>query len=205
MHHDSWDTPHGRCVVVELADDTAIEAALAALPAAEQAHAQSLTEIRRRELVSGRTALHLALGDFGPAILADDRGAPILPPGWVGSVSHKGTIAAALAAPSGAGWIGIDVERAAPPRVDIAPRILTPRELAALPDRGTSVTLRFAIKEAIYKAVDPMVRRYVGFREVELAWTGDACEVRSELPLSIEVTWREHAGLYLASARARPA
>ena len=199
---------HGACVVVELGDP---DAALAALPAAEQQRAAELEPIRRREFVAGRTALHLAVGAETP-IASDDRGAPILPPGWVGSISHKGshegshagTLAAALVAPAGTGHIGVDLELAAPPRADIARKILTPREAAALPDRGRAVTLRFAIKEAIYKAVDPYVRRYVGFTEVELDLTGDAVLVTTELPYAIEATWREHAGHWLATARAVP-
>lgn len=191
---------HGACVIVELDDP---EAALAALPAAEQHRAGQLGPVRRREFVAGRTALHLALGAGAP-ILSDDRGAPILPPGWVGSISHKGALAAALVAPAGQGHLGVDLERAAPPRTDIARRILTPREQAALPDRGRAVTLRFSIKEAIYKAVDPYVRRYVGFTEVELDLTGDAARVTTELPYAIEATWREHAGHWLATARAVP-
>jgi 4'-phosphopantetheinyl transferase EntD len=191
---------HGACVLVEIEDH---DAALAALAAVEQHRAAELGPLRGRELIAGRTALHLALGSAVP-ILSDDRGAPVLPPGWVGSVSHKGSLAAALVAPAGAGHIGVDLELAAPPRQDIARRILTPREQAALPDRGRAVTLRFAIKEAIYKAVDPYVRRYVGFTEVELELAGNAVAITTALPLAIEASWREHAGHWLATARAVP-
>jgi len=198
---------HGGCVVLELADDAA---ALAHLPVAEQHRALELAPARRREYIAGRTALRLALASARPAaaeppaILSDDRGAPLLPDGWVGSISHKGAFAAALVAPAGAGHIGVDLERAQPSRHDIGRRILTAREQAALPDRDLAVTLRFAIKEAIYKALDPYVRRYVGFTEVELDLTGDAVTVTTELPFAIEASWREHAGHWLATARAVP-
>lgn len=191
---------HGSCVIVELAD---ADAALVQLAPLEQQHAGARSPIRRREFVAGRTALHLALDSAEP-ILSDDRGAPVLPTGWVGSISHKGELAAALVAPVGRGHIGLDLELAAPPRQDIARRILTPREQAALPDRGRAVTLRFAIKEAIYKAIDPYVRRYVGFTEVELDLTDEAVAISTELPFAIEATWREHAGHWLATARATP-
>ena len=194
---------HGACVLVELVDPDAAVTALAALAAAEQHRAGQLGPVRRGEFIAGRTALHLALGSDAP-ILSDDRGAPILPPGWTGSISHKAGLAAALVAPAGAGCVGVDLELAAAPRADIARRILTPREQAALPDRGRAVTLRFAIKEAIYKAVDPYVRRYVGFTEVELELDGDAVAVATALPFAIEATWREHAGHWLATARAVP-
>jgi 4'-phosphopantetheinyl transferase EntD len=207
--HERLALAHGACVVVELGDH---EAALARLPPAEQQRAGELGPLRRDAYVAGRTALHLALasamGEEGVPVLSDDRGAPILPPGWVGSISHKGSpagaLAAALVAPAGHGHIGVDLEIAAPPRHDIARRILTPREQAALPDRGRAVTLRFSIKEAIYKAIDPYVRRYVGFTEVELDLTGDAVAVTTALPFAIEATWREHAGHWLSTARAVP-
>ncbi|MBA3503955.1 MAG: 4'-phosphopantetheinyl transferase superfamily protein [Myxococcota bacterium] len=199
------ETAHGLCVLVDIDD---VEGTLAALPPEEQAHAQTLAEIRRREHVGGRFALHHALADFTTPIAISDRGAPVLPPGWTGSVSHKGTRAAAIVAAFGGAHVGLDLERAAPPKIDIARRILTPREQTALTGdalaRGLAVTLRFAIKEAIYKAVDPYVRRYVGFTEVELDLEGDSCLVRSELPFAIEATWREHEGFWLATARATP-
>ena len=201
------DTPHGLCVLVEVAD---VERMLETLPPAEREHAAKLAEIRRRELVGGRAALHHALGDYVTPILPDDRGAPMLPAGWVGSVSHKAALAGALVAPSSiGGHVGLDLEAAAPPKIDIARRILTAREQAALPtdalERGRATTLHFAIKEAIYKAIDPYLRRYVGFTEVELELAGEECAVTTQLPLVIEATWREHAGFWLATARARRA
>jgi enterobactin synthetase component D len=199
---DRFALAHGACVVIELADP-AVAAALAGLPPDEQRRAAELSERRRVDYIAGRTALHLALGAVTP-ILSDDRGAPVLPAGWVGSVSHKGARAAALVAAAGAGFVGVDLEVAAAPRQDIARRILTPREQAALPDRGRAVTLRFAIKEAIYKAIDPYERRYVGFTEVELELAGDDVEVTTALPYVIEASWREHAGHWLATARAVP-
>ena len=160
---------HGACVIVELDDEAG---ALARLAPAEQARAAELGPVRRREFIAGRTALHLALDSDAP-VLSDDRGAPIVPAGWVGSVSHKRALAAALVAPVGAGRIGVDLELAVPPRGDIGPRVLTARELAALTGGGRGVTLRFAIKEAIYKALDPWVQRMVAFQEVEIVTAPD--------------------------------
>jgi len=193
-------TSHGTCVLVEIED---VEATLAALPLEEQAHAKTLAELRRREHVGGRLALHHALADFTTPILVNDRGAPVMPAGWTGSVSHKGARAAAIVAPDLGAFVGLDLERAAPPKVDIARRILTPREQAMIaPGDGRAVTLRFAIKEAIYKAIDPYVRRYVGFTEVELDLEGETAVVTTPLPFAIEAIWREHEGFWIATARA---
>ena len=188
------DSPHGRIAVVELADDAgAIAAALARLPEPERARAAQLSPTKLREYVAGRTALHQLIGDA--VIGVSDRGAPIAD-GWTCSISHKGTHAVALVAPAGSGFVGIDLEHARAPRIDIARRILTPNEPQVA---GAALTRVFAIKEAIYKAVDPIVRRYVKFTEVEL----DADDrVASALPAAIDVwciAWREH---WVATARA---
>ena len=176
----------------------------------EQRIAEQLGSVRRRELAAGRAALRSALADLGvtstPAILADDRGAPVLPAGFVGSISHKAERAAALVAPAGQGFVGIDIELAAPARLAIEKRILTPREQTRV--SGRDVTLYFSIKEAIYKAIDPIVRRYVGFTEVELDVRADgSVDVTvidvARLPVAIEAAWREHDGHWLATARAR--
>ncbi|HET9626502.1 MAG TPA: 4'-phosphopantetheinyl transferase superfamily protein [Kofleriaceae bacterium] len=203
-------------MIVELDGDAALAAALAGLVADEQARAAVLAPARQLGFVAGRAALRHALGEpaHGVALGSNDRGAPIVPAGWVGSLSHKARLAAALVAPAGDAHIGGDLERAAPPKTDIARRVLTPRELATLPPaddveaRGRAVTLPFSIKEAVYKAIDPYVRRYVGFLEVELDFAADdpdQVRVTSALPLAIEATWREHAGHWLTTARARKA
>lgn len=189
------DTPYGRCAIAE-GEGEILEA--------EQPHAASLGETRRREFAAGRTALRRAFGQ-DVAILPDDRGAPQLPAGWVGSISHKGARAAAIVAPADAGYIGIDLELATQSRLPIERRILTPYEQENV--SGREVTLYFAIKEAVYKAIDPIVRRYVGFTEVELTLAGNTAEVRvmdpSRLPVEVEAWWQEREGHWLATARAR--
>ncbi len=201
------DTPHGRCIVLELDGDEPPRYG------DELTIAASLAPPRRREFIAGRTALRTALGiaraeggaeSIDAPIVPDDRGAPMLPAGWVGSISHKGSRAAALVAPAGQGYIGVDLEAAAPSRMPIERRILTPREQGVT---GKEVTLRFAIKEAIYKAIDPIVRRYVAFTEVELdVHANGSVDVHvldlSRLPVVVEAWWHERDGMWLATARA---
>jgi enterobactin synthetase component D len=201
---DFVETPHGRCLIVEL--DQAAREDTTALVGVEVSHAAALGPVRKREFIAGRAALRSLLGE-PVAIVADDRGAPVLPAGWVGSISHKADRAAALIAPAGDGFVGLDIELAAPPRQPIEKRILTAREQQRIND-GRDVTLHFAIKEAIYKAVDPMVRRYVGFTEVELEIARDgSCSVHildpARLPVVVDAWWQERDGLWLATARAK--
>jgi 4'-phosphopantetheinyl transferase EntD len=124
------------------------------------------------------------------AIRRDDRGAPVLPANLVErvrvSVTHKDSHAAALVADvatlasgeagegHGIGHVGIDLELDEPrtrARTDgLVRQVLTPAEQAQLPDdddgRRRALLVRFAAKEALYKAIDPVLRRYVGFLEV---------------------------------------
>ncbi len=186
-------SPHGTIALVEVPDD-ALDDALARLPEAERARAAALSPNRRHDFVAGRTALHALIGDVDVTI--SDRNAPVVA-GWTCSISHKGTRAAAIAAPEGNGFVGIDLELAAAPKLDITKRIVTAREPRPV---GAEITRVFAIKEAIYKAIDPIVRRYVGFLEVELI---DGAVI-TDVPAVVETWSIEHAGYWLATARARP-
>lgn len=205
---------HGR--VVAIAVEEPDDATLAELHPDERARAETLAPLRRREWVAGRRALREALGGALPrpaatALLADDRGAPVLPPGAVGSVSHKRELAVALAAADD-GWTrGVDLEQPGPRRIDLSPRILTAAERAAIAGvtglaRDRLVILAFALKEAIYKAIDPHLRRYVGFQEVAV-WTEAPGVARVEpvgdWGLDVEAAWVEVDAYLIATARAR--
>jgi 4'-phosphopantetheinyl transferase EntD len=163
-------TPGGRVADADLHPD-------------EAAFAATLRGYRQVGFVGGRLALREARHALGAPIgpsLPDDRGAPSMPPGFVGSVSHKRTLAVAIAARDVEGIVGVDLEDRAPARLRIADRVLRPPEVEALaaiagddPDeverrRWQALLLRFSIKESIYKAIDPFVRRYVGFLEAEV-------------------------------------
>jgi len=212
---------HGTCVALAVATDgpslapsVDLPLALATLHPAERALASAMAPARQRDWVAGRAALRAALRRLSPeldadAIHANDRGAPQLPPGWVGSISHKRGLAVALAAPD-RGWaIGVDVELDAPPRSDISRRVLTPAELdqiAPLPpdERSRMIMLHFALKEAVYKAIDPYLRRYVGFLEVAVAPATDGtATVASDLPVAVEAAWGRVEGLIVCTARGR--
>ena len=208
---------HGRCVGVRLSGAVgAVEAlAEAALLPEERAYAASLSSVRRRTWMGGRIALRQALAREGigaPPVLADGRGAPALPPGVAGSVSHKEDMAVALVSREPVAKLGVDVERDAPGKLDISKKVLTDEELLELAKLGSSerareVLLRFSAKESIYKALDPFVRRYVGFREVALALRADGTAiVTPKLPATegtfvMEVRWMRRDGMILTTAR----
>jgi len=223
------DLPHGRCVGVRV--PVAIEQVdLPRLASEERDFFESLSPARRPTWLAGRIALREALRDLGLAagpILATRRGAPKLPDGVAGSISHKRTLAVALAArQEGGSSIGIDIEPvpATPPspieagwdnRPDISSRIMTAEELRVLasipePLRRRDVILHFSIKEALYKAINPLVGRYVSFQEATVLPRADGgvgvtlALAKGEGPFSAAAHWSEIHGHILTTARVWP-
>lgn len=172
--------PHGVVVGVHLplSSDPVDDEALGRLTGPERAHATGLRGFRQVQFVGGRLAAATAFAELGARrapVLSDEHGAPTLPEGLVGSITHKQDLAIALMARGRVG-IGVDLEDTDRPRPGVPERVLTPRELAAvreLPEsrQWVDTVVRFSVKESVYKAIHPTLRRYVGFGEVEV-WPG---------------------------------
>jgi 4'-phosphopantetheinyl transferase EntD len=210
---------HGRCIVVLLPEAGALEhMARATLLAQEMEHAATLRDARRRSYLGGRVAMREALSREGigaPAVLSDDRGAPLLPPGVTGSITHKRDVAAALVTREQNARVGIDLEEDVPTTLDLSRQVLTPGEIAELSHLGDAplareVLLRFSAKEALYKALDPFVRRFVGFTEVSVTPRPDGTarvglRLRpGEGPFAADVRWARLEGLVVTTARVHP-
>ena len=119
-----------------------------------------------------------------PCILKDEYGRPMVPPGFLGSISHKDNIGVALVAEDGddasliTKGIGIDIEKASTLKSRIERKILTPNERENLGNlegisRDEEVLLRFSLKESVYKAMHPLINQYVGFQEAEITPKSD--------------------------------
>ena len=116
--------------------------------------------------------------------------APRWPPGIVGSNTHSGGMAAAAVARASAfHGIGLDLERIGRGSERLVARILRPEErarLEALPPerREEAFAVAFAIKEGIFKALNPATGVFLGFQDAAL----------EELPVpgaaQGELTWR---------------
>ncbi len=207
---------HGLCLGMHLppASEGADVLAHPSLRPEERALAARMSAVRRRTWVGGRVAMRLALERCMldvPSVLVDDRGAPVLPAGVSGSISHKETIAVALVARESTARVGVDIEREGERTLDISSKVLTDDELVEVAGfspaaRDREVLLRFSAKESIYKAIDPFVRRFVGFKEVAVSPRPDGtAEVRDHLPeptrFAIEVRWQRLQGYVLTTAR----
>jgi enterobactin synthetase component D len=184
----------------------------------ERQYAEGLNGYRQMNWVAGRIAMHKALGALGAPqgdVLTGPYGEPVMPGIATGSISHKDGLVVAFAARAKHGHIGVDLEDGRGPSRDVAEKVLTPAELEtvrSLPlDRQWPATLmRFSIKEAVYKALFPYVRRYVGFREahVDLEFNGP-CHVRLDLqekegPFRVEARLHWVGDRILSVARVRP-
>lgn len=215
---------HGRCVGVRVPSPND-QVDLGCLRREERDYLAKLAPIRRPTWLAGRLALHAALADLGVdrgPILATQRGAPALPADVSGSISHKRTLAVALAAcRANELSLGVDIEPVPPPSVaesawnnrpDISSRVMTPVELAlldALPEdvRRRQVILHFSLKESLYKALNPLIGRYVSFQEAIVLPASEGTVAvtlnlkRREGPFRVDARWVEMDGHLLTTAK----
>ena len=157
-----------------------------ALHADERAHAATLSPRRRPEWIGGRLAFARAASERGwprVALGTGPRGEPALPEGLAGSISHKNALAVALVARADGATLGVDLEALAPARPSIEEIALRAEEREALhrlPDaeRWHALVLAFAVKEALYKALHPRLRRYVRYDEAAVRLPAEGPEIR---------------------------
>jgi 4'-phosphopantetheinyl transferase EntD len=209
--------PFGCLAAVSLPSDLAPvpPEVFARLDPEEQSLGRELKGRRQVAFVGGRIAFRMAAASArlptGP-LLTGPRGEPTLPPGVAGSIAHKRTLAIALVGPSSRGTLGVDLEELLPDRSAIARRVLRPEEVAAVtctpPEaRWREILLRFSVKEALYKALHPLLRRYVHFDEASVAIgpgddVGLVLHLRGRAPaLLAAARFREREGLVIAEAR----
>ena len=150
---------------------------------------------RRLEFSLGRMAARHALAQLGitnrPAIGSGEKGMPLWPDGIVGSITHAAGSAIAVAAHDREAWaLGIDLqdlERGR--RVDISKMICHDSELPwieALPEqRHERLLSLFSAKESIYKALFPVCRRYISFKDVQLLWDEQRSEFDARLVVNL--------------------
>lgn len=135
---------------------------------------------RRREFGTSRACARQALEAVGVApvpVLRDAHGAPLWPPGIVGSMTHcKGYRAAAVARSADVAAVGVDAEPHEPLRhTTVLERVTIPEErgqLASLAACRPDICwdrLLFAAKESVYKAWYPLTGVVLDFDEAVVA------------------------------------
>lgn len=169
--------PFGVVAAVRLPPDKepVAESVLERLTHEEQQLVRVESGFRQIELVGARLAWHAAaqaLGLDGSLVRGIDR-APHPPPGVSVSLTHKRDLALALVQRGDAGRVGLDLEGDGRPHTRIAEKVLRDEELAVIsaaePERQwLEVLVRFAVKEAVYKALQPRLGRYIAFSEASV-------------------------------------
>lgn len=151
-------------------------------PGEEEALGPRAIERRRAFFALGRAAAREALAELGVERTPIGRGPggePLWPPGFLGAISHAGDLAIALVGPRSAyAGLGVDVEelgRGPSPRA--ARLICRPSEMEWVDVESGSerLAMLFSAKEAVFKALYPIERVWLGFSDAELTWRPERC------------------------------
>lgn len=142
----------------------------------ERAQLARAVASRRQEFAAGRACLRNALADCGAfpeSIPTGPNREPVLPDGFVASVTHCRGFCGAAAARCGAILsIGLDAELADPLEQDIEELVCVPDERAWLTERGHDdrpwSKFLFSAKESVYKCWFPIQRRFLDFQDVRI-------------------------------------
>jgi 4'-phosphopantetheinyl transferase EntD len=162
----------GDGVVVE--DDRPGDDAIVLEPEEEALVARAV-ESRRHEFTVGRACARRAMARLGIAtggVPSHPERDPVWPDRIVGSITHtldadgRLRCAAALARTDAAVGIGIDAEPATPLDADLVGLVCLPGEVRPGDRAGAKVV--FCVKEALYKAVFPLTRRFLEFSDVRV-------------------------------------
>lgn len=137
-------------------------------------------ERRRNDFIAGRVALHLLcqkLGQDVPMINVDHQGMPIFPAPLKGSLSHSnGNLIGMMTSDPDIHSLGVDLESLV--TSDRAERLHHKignvdefNRLAKLYTTDVAFTILFAAKEALFKAVYPLVKSMFWFEDAVLIGT----------------------------------
>ena len=138
-------------------------------------HLQSAVEKRQRSYLTGRACAQFLYAKYqlewdGLPMYADThplKGAPQWPQGFVGSISHSNDLAVAcLFSKQKVHSVGIDTEHIMNQEraLQLRSHILHPLETWV--KTPLELSLVFSFKESIYKALNPLLKRFIGFQEV---------------------------------------
>jgi 4'-phosphopantetheinyl transferase EntD len=130
-----------------------------------------------------------ALGLTAVALPRSISGAPVWPPGVVGSLAHDEEVAVAAVAKSGQfSALGIDVEPATALPPELVRLVATPTERRRYPPAVTESRLLFVIKEAIYKTLNPHDGVFLDFQDIEVDLSPNRGRTRTGQTVEITFT-----------------
>lgn len=144
-------------------------------------HIRNSVVKRQAEFIAGRLCARSILDAYGQGrhvVAVGNHREPRWPEGFLGSITHSGSYAAAIACPArDIVGIGIDVESVIKPeaRQAMMDMVVNADEIAYLRGRAGEVgfdsllTLVFSAKESFFKAAFPQVQAYFDFDAVQVA------------------------------------
>ncbi|WP_115686286.1 4'-phosphopantetheinyl transferase [Corynebacterium senegalense] len=214
MQHLDLFPAHARYIYIRTGDSRDLTNYRELLPE-EQGLVSQAVDSRKGEFGDARWCAHQALRELGveteEAILRGERGMPLWPEGFTGSMTHTEGFRAAVAAPTRHVLsIGLDAEPADRLPEEVVGEIARPRELATIEKlRADGIDcadrIVFCAKEATYKCWFPMTRRWLDFGEAEIDIRPDGTFLSYLLarPTPVpffEGRWEERGGYIVASA-----
>lgn len=131
----------------------------------------SAPKIYRQSGAARIVARHLLsiLGFSSVALPRSMSGAAVWPPGVIGSLAHDEEVAvAAITNSSQFSALGIDVEPAVPLPPELVMLVATSAERRCYSSAVIGSRILFAIKEAIYKALNPLDDLFLDFQDIEV-------------------------------------
>jgi len=145
------------------------------LAPAELAVTGRMGSTRLQEFSAGRAHARTVLQNLGlssPVVPVGPDRAPLWPHGFVGSISHAGELALAVAAPSAVmRAIGVDLEPGLPLDYELLNRVCRPEEIVRLqtsPRPLFQAKLIFSAKESVYKCLAPLMGLFLDFDDLEI-------------------------------------
>jgi 4'-phosphopantetheinyl transferase EntD len=142
----------------------------------EAALTRTFCTSRRNEFATGRQSLHHLLrkqGQIAGPILMGNRREPILPKGWLASITHcNNTVATILTHEMFFTGIGIDIENRKRITTEIESIIIDRYEKNSKPKDICSadwLALHFCSKESVFKSIYYIIKRYIEFTDIQLS------------------------------------
>ncbi len=135
---------------------------------------------RKNEFAAGRNIARKCLAGFGrgdAVIPVLESRAPAWPEGFIGSISHAGEIVgAAVCRKSDYQAIGLDIEKSCAVTPELFDSVLTKDDLgsiAGVPDPSLATRV-FCCKEAVFKAVNPVVNEFLDCADLCIKVNGNS-------------------------------
>jgi 4'-phosphopantetheinyl transferase EntD len=153
--------------------------------------ARCALKVRRQSGAARIVARRLleALGEPRSALPRSASGAPVWPPGTVGSIAHDDEVAVATVVRCGRlRSLGIDVE---PPEAlprELVRIVATATERARYDAAVLESRILFCAKEAVFKALHPLCGLFLDFHDIEIDLGAGSARVRHGHSASISFT-----------------